>query len=961
LTDIKILLASSDPDWDSLQKDTSTLQLGIEELEKKLQSRVETQDPLVGEIIQRWRVTREGFFKIIDEVAVTLADKFPDREDLHLQQIQKIPFKPSADATKKHAKKTTTTVPKQPDLGVPMGNLPGGQLADAPATTTVNTAASLTGGAGEADDDGEGGQGTAQAVSAPGSTTAAPVGALQSMPAPTRPSSVASGVTTLAHQQLPNDPRRLHVFIATFRKRLERLLSDFNKEETDDLFQRLQDYVGRNNDIVAAVEDALARADDEAHLYGGEEDDPFTLVDLEYLDFTLTLRRAATLIEQRTGQVLPPEEELPIDPLLKRWINSSDHDSRHDALRQRYDQLFEEQYAIQNNTTEVGSSSDDFSDSDSDDEAPPPPKKAPVRRRDVSRDTRAGGRGRRGGDPDDDGDDPRRNDRGNSHKDNMGGSRKDGDRPGKGNAGGNKRNLNDAGAGDPAASTIPPSKLNPTAPPFYPVAYPVVSAASDRLNLHYAAKEALDAIPIFSGKIEEFPGWKHVAQEYANLEGVSKLTQLNALKNKLSEQPKKLVNSITSLDPKAVDHFFALLDKEYGRPWDVVVSQRKRIRGLPIPKLIYADMRDFLSIITEAVSTLRHIGHPVDTDIDVREAIYLKIPSSWRTSYMARRLKKKKERTLPSLMKYLEFQIDVLYNSRVSEDDKNDASGKKPYEKTNDKPKYEKKDSTRAFTTTSAGERWCERCERAGHELPECTVFRNMSKDERLRFLKGTQIHFRCLKRHPRSDCPIPQDQQKCTINDCPHSHHPLLHGARFGPPRPRQRNDEQCDDRPNRGANHNRRDGDDQDRNRRPQQPPPAPAANPAPQPANNPQQPPQQQQQAPQVAPRQQNANQRQNEYQAMAVIAGMTAAVIPKNHSLRLLKIFIRACPSSKLVGRVEAMIDCYSLVRKKEEKTQGLLGRRSYRTRTEWPRERRWTVVDVVDAGSSDSVKRHLLLS
>jgi hypothetical protein len=42
-------------------------------------------------------------------------------------------------------------------------------------------------------------------------------------------------------------------------------------------------------------------------------------------------------------------------------------------------------------------------------------------------------------------------------------------------------------------------------------------------------------------------------------------------------------------------------------------------------------------------------------------------------------------------------------------------------------------------------------------------------------------------------------------------------------------------------------------------------------------------------------------------MAVIAGMTTTVVPKNHSLRLLKIFIRACPSSKLVERVEAMID------------------------------------------------------
>jgi hypothetical protein len=386
----------------------------------------------------------------------------------------------------------------------------------------------------------------------------------------------------VAHRQVPTDPKRLHRYLALFCSRLEQILSDFAKEETSALLLRLQDYVGRNNEIAATVSAVMARAESEGHLYVNEKDDPFSLVDLEYLDYLSTIARASTIVEQRTPS--PPVDEEKeqhdrVQAMVDKWLNGPINELERAGLQQEYARMYEEQRkrTTENSDEDSSSSSSGSEDSEAEGvESHHARKAAPIRRRAVSRERYAGGRPKRGGDPDDD--DPKKNNPGDSRKDGAGDRKRgDDDRPGRNNRDGDGRRLDDLAAGEPVdAQPKTRAKLNPTAPPFTPLYYPA-AAATEKLHVHYAAKEALDAIPVFSGKIEEYPGWKNVARDYSLLEGVPESTKLNALKNKLGERPKKLVQTITSLDPRAVNHVFDLLDKEYGRPRDIVMSQRKRI------------------------------------------------------------------------------------------------------------------------------------------------------------------------------------------------------------------------------------------------------------------------------------------------------------------------------------------------------------------------------------------------
>jgi hypothetical protein len=321
------------------------------------------------------------------------------------------------------------------------------------------------------------------------------------------------------------------------------------------------------------------------------------------------------------------------------------------------------------------------------------------------------------------------------------------------------------------------------------------------------AQDALEAIPTFTGKFEDYPGWKKVAQAYSEVRGPAMPTKLNALKNKLGEDAKKIVQGITNLDPLAVDHFFELLDQEYGKEEAIIDSQRQRIFSLAPPKVRYADMRDFLSTVNEVVRTLQHVGHAVWTDRDLRNAVYDKLPPSWRSSYTEAQMRKNKERRLLTLISWMEFKTRALYNSQSLATTAADSKAKdsKP---SNETKKPEKKDSTKAFSTTAKGNMFCECCEETTHELAECPKFKRLSKDDRMKLASKTRVHFRCLTHHMGKPCPISRDEPRCPADpDCRHSHHALLHGGKY--PYLGRRNDGRCDDRPNhRRYDDSRRDG---------------------------------------------------------------------------------------------------------------------------------------------------------
>lgn len=73
----------------------------------------------------------------------------------------------------------------------------------------------------------------------------------------------------------------------------------------------------------------------------------------------------------------------------------------------------------------------------------------------------------------------------------------------------------------------------------------------------------------------------------------------------------------------------------------------------------------------------------------------------------------------------------------------------------------------------------CMKCRRDNHEMADCRNFKALGPNDRLKLAYKLKVHLRCLKLHRFGECRIPDRQQQCPVDaNCPHRHHPLLHGA---------------------------------------------------------------------------------------------------------------------------------------------------------------------------------------
>jgi hypothetical protein len=86
-----------------------------------------------------------------------------------------------------------------------------------------------------------------------------------------------------------------------------------------------------------------------------------------------------------------------------------------------------------------------------------------------------------------------------------------------------------------------------------------------------------------------------------------------------------------------------------------------------------------------------------------------------------------------------------------------------------------------AGTVDSKFKYFCPDCKVHGHSLAYCPTFKAMNLDARMQYCQQHHLHFRCLERHKKGECVIPESRQKCSVDaTCKYLHHPLLHGAKF-------------------------------------------------------------------------------------------------------------------------------------------------------------------------------------
>ena len=84
--------------------------------------------------------------------------------------------------------------------------------------------------------------------------------------------------------------------------------------------------------------------------------------------------------------------------------------------------------------------------------------------------------------------------------------------------------------------------------------------------------------------------------------------------------------------------------------------------------------------------------------------------------------------------------------------------------------------STSADNSSGSNEKKCAMCQ-GSHMIYECSQFKEMSPDDRFKFVKSKHLCFNCLSgaRHSSRDC---KSKRRCRIDNCGRKHSYLLHGS---------------------------------------------------------------------------------------------------------------------------------------------------------------------------------------
>ncbi len=335
------------------------------------------------------------------------------------------------------------------------------------------------------------------------------------------------------------------------------------------------------------------------------------------------------------------------------------------------------------------------------------------------------------------------------------------------------------------------------------------------MDTWFIADQALKALPVFTGKVQDYPNWVQLARKYAQLPGISEETKLTQLKQKLSGRPAEIVRQIDSIDPKAVRCLFEELKNEYGDAKAVYLAQMKRLDELPSPSFKYEDMRSFYLTVQNVLSCLRTLEVEFREPSTMLEKLVMKLPVGWRQSffekYARKRVRPRAEGevedkiysgsakvTVEDLLDFLQFKISHLRlveqaaavegSSKANKkgDSRTTAKSAKGGRTYANLPKENDKEASKFEKAIKDGEKanqkpkyYCHLCEKDGHSISRCRAFKDMSPKERLQFATKKRLHYWCLERHANfRDCKkLEFDDQgnlmsKCPVEGCRGVHH---------------------------------------------------------------------------------------------------------------------------------------------------------------------------------------------
>uniref|UniRef100_A0A182W802 CCHC-type domain-containing protein n=1 Tax=Anopheles minimus TaxID=112268 RepID=A0A182W802_9DIPT len=282
-------------------------------------------------------------------------------------------------------------------------------------------------------------------------------------------------------------------------------------------------------------------------------------------------------------------------------------------------------------------------------------------------------------------------------------------------------------------------------------------------------------LPIFRGSPKEWPIFISCYNESTAACGFTDRENLMRLEECLQGAAREAVASKLTT-PKSVPYIIKTLQRLYGRPALILNELIQKARQTEAPKPENLD-----SLIMYGIAVQHFCDHLVSANLEnhlknptLLEELVEKLPASRRLEW-AQFMERFDD---PGLKEFGEFMDDLLEKAcKVS---KFYPKGKH-LENAHEKPHrshhiHDEQTASNESPSNRYQERPCHVCNKSGHRVRSCEMFRKMSVKDRQLAVNQHQLCNLCLNQHGSRRC---FSRFNCIVNGCNARHNALLHPAK--------------------------------------------------------------------------------------------------------------------------------------------------------------------------------------
>ena len=218
-----------------------------------------------------------------------------------------------------------------------------------------------------------------------------------------------------------------------------------------------------------------------------------------------------------------------------------------------------------------------------------------------------------------------------------------------------------------------------------------------------------------------------------------------------------------------VEEVFALLDKLYNQRGMVLSQLKTQVEMLESPRMNDPDsIGVFIISVQRAINGFKAAKQPIDDQVWFYMDVLGKLPLTLQQKWVRKRALHKGR---GSVTEFLEFLVQRELTLRACP-----QVARRVIQGTAAAAGSLQEGHGSYGSGSGTHQEFCKYCKSAQHQILDCSEFKKLNHDQRLKAAYKCKIHFWCLKNHRKEECP--EQGKKCGIKGCIGKHHPLLHGA---------------------------------------------------------------------------------------------------------------------------------------------------------------------------------------